>query len=118
MLFRNISISLLKDSIYNVLSWLSEFAIPIRMYLKFRFNLSERSISKSITNIVCGSMSFNSYYDVLMGGFKNDSVLLVSTILFFDFIYYLPAITFLGDLYYLSLTLKLDFLSFTTLGSK
>ena len=46
LLFCNISISLVKDALYNTLSWLFRSKAPIKMYLKFKLNFSERSISK------------------------------------------------------------------------
>ena len=46
LLLCNISINLIKDALYNALSWLFEFEVSIRTYLKFKLNFSKRSISK------------------------------------------------------------------------
>lgn len=46
LLFSNISISLLKDTLYNELFWLYGFKTSIRIYLKFRLNFFKRCISK------------------------------------------------------------------------
>lgn len=46
LLFFNVSISLLKDTLYNESFWLCGFEASIRIYLKFRLNFLKRSISK------------------------------------------------------------------------
>ncbi len=39
---RNVSINLMKDALYNALSWLSRSETPVRMYPKFKLNFSEQ----------------------------------------------------------------------------
>lgn len=78
-LFRNISIGLLKDVLYNASSWLFWSKVLVRIYPKLRLNFSKRCISKRKTKIIHGNMSFGRYYGVLMRRYKGDPILLVST---------------------------------------
>lgn len=78
-LFRNISIGLLKDVLYNASSWLFWSKVLVRIYPKLRLNFAKRCISKRKTKIMHGNVSFGRYYGVLMRGYKGNSVFLVST---------------------------------------
>ncbi len=75
----SLSISLVKDTLYTALSWLSGSKAPVRMYPKFKLNFSKISISKWITKIMRDNASFVKYCSVLIGGFEGDSALPVST---------------------------------------
>lgn len=70
---------------YSTLSWLSGSKALVKIYLKLLLNFSQRSISKKITKIVYGIVSFVKYYHVLIGRFEDNFILLVTTYFIFGF---------------------------------